>query len=489
MAKRDGRFTMSFAYPDGRTETHDIVRTVGSRRIQQYVANENGQYVRLPVAWDVDQNRWMNLSGSFFTADGDNFDKYRSSWDTNCIFCHNVKAQPNFNFQTRTADAEVAELGIACGACHGPGAEHADLQGSLPKKLLARLNGPTGGQMVSPREIDSDRATMICGHCHGQRLPEPRERIREIMSKGDPFNAGDDLSTMYRPIDRDTVIGHVSFATRFWTDGSPRLTAHEYQGLVGSACFTKGKPGDRISCLNCHTMHSGDIKGQIKPDMRTNVACTQCHQELADTAALTDHSKHQAGSAGSSCYACHMPEVVYGVQSFHPTHRITIPSPETTAAAAVPNACNVCHVDRSVNWAIVRSKELWPERYRSAEPSSDAQFDTAEGVRGLFAGDALTRALMADAVVKHSDASWYSPLLAEAFATENYAIVRYFAANGLAVFAPQLTKPDYLANTDSRRRQVEPFVRRIGPDASASTHKTSSDLIKRRKDVDIDVGE
>jgi hypothetical protein len=51
---------------------------------------------------------------------------------------------------------------------------------------------------------------MICGHCHGQRVPEPTDRIQTILTSGDPYNAGDDLRQFYRPISQTTKIGTVS---------------------------------------------------------------------------------------------------------------------------------------------------------------------------------------------------------------------------------------------------------------------------------------
>ena len=46
---------------------------------------------------------------------------------------------------------------------------------------------------------------MVCGHCHGQRVPEPFSRIQEVMSKGDPFNAKDDFIRQSLIIDPKTV--------------------------------------------------------------------------------------------------------------------------------------------------------------------------------------------------------------------------------------------------------------------------------------------
>ena len=489
MEKRGQAYFMNFAYPDGKTKSYKVERTVGSRRIEQYVTKQNGQYFRLPVAYDLMNRRWMSLNGSFFYPDGASFKQHFTQWDTNCVFCHNVKAQPNFDFQTRLAKTEVAELGIACGACHAQGAEHAELASSPAIRALWHLDDKADMKIVDPLKLDTDRSMMICGHCHGQRIPQPQDRIREILTKGDPFDAGEDLPSMYTPIHQDTSIGNVSFANRFWADGSPRLTAYEYQGVLDSACFKKGVPGNRINCLSCHTMHEGDIKGQITEEKTTNTACTQCHTELRETNAMVQHTKHAANSAGSSCYACHMPEVVYGVQTFHPTHRITVPDPSLTVEKAVPNACNQCHVDRSVNWAIDNSKELWPDRYHDLTASADPQFNIAEGVRGLFGGDALTRAMMANALSMRADPVWAEPFLLEAFEKDNYPIVRYFAANGLSSWHADRPKPDYFWSDEARSKTISQWWILNDPSRTAEVRRLGAGLRAVRKDVDLEVGE
>src|SRR4029453_8777589 len=237
---------------------------------------------------------------------------------------------------------------------------------------------------------------------HGQRVPEPLGRIEELLTRGDPFNAGEDLANFYRPVTQETVLksahGDVSFAPRLWANGSPRLSAYEYQGILRSACYTQGKVGERINCLNCHSMHGGDPKGLVTEETRGNAPCLKCHQQLNAGAAGEAHSRHADVAAAPRCYDCHMPKVVYGVMTFHPSHDITVPAPQLTAAQGVPNACNQCHLDKSGNWAIGQPRRLWPDRYKGRPPSGDAVFDLPEGPRALFMGDAVTRALAADAL-------------------------------------------------------------------------------------------
>ena len=497
MEKRGDTFSMTFNLPDGRIQTLKIDRTVGSRRIEQYLAKDEGQYTRLPVAYDLMNHRWIHLNGSFFYPDSENYFQHQAQWDANCVFCHNVKAQPHIDFKTRKFATEVSELGIACGACHGPGAEHADAALSLLTRTRWKLSESTNKQIVHPLKLAPERALMICGHCHGQRIPEPLDRIQAILTKGDPFNAGEDLGAYYRPITRDSHIGDVKFASRFWNNGSPRLTAYEYQGILRSRCFTRGEPGKQINCLTCHTMHGGDPKGQITELNRGNEPCLTCHPKFTRAQELTTHTNHAAESSGSRCYNCHMPRVVYGVMAFHPTHEITIPEPEETATAGVPNACNQCHLEKSVNWAINQTKRLWPDRYAASQASNDVQFDLPEQPRALFAGDALTRALAADALggggPEQPDPLWASPFLVEAF-NDKYPIVRFFAANGLsrAGVPWRLDKPDYLDTFESREVMLQRWreaTRICRADARLQAAVLAQRLRALRRDVDLEVGE
>lgn len=487
MERRGAAYYMTLTFTDGGTRLFTIERTVGSRRIEQYLTKEAGQFIRLPLAYDLANRRWISLNGSFFYPDGGDYFQHRAQWDGNCVFCHNVKAQPNLDFRTRQFDTEVAELGIACGSCHGPAAEHAQAATSPFTRTTWRLDRDEARLVVHPRKLDPERSMMVCGHCHGQRVPEPLDRIQEILGRGDPYDAGEDLTTFYLPVWRETKIGDYSFANRFWANGSPRLTAYEYQGILRSKCYTEGDRANRINCLSCHTMHSGEPKGQITEENRGNKPCLQCHQQFDGRDALQSHTKHKPDSAGSRCYNCHMPRVVYGIMSVHPTHEITAPDPALTATDAVPNACNQCHLDRSVNWSIEAVRGFWPARFALTMKSRDAQFDLPEGPRALFAGDALTRALAAEAL-GGSDPGWAGPLLAKAF-TDNYPIVRFFAANGLARGPWPLPKPDYLASAEARHVALNRWREMFDPSIRERVRALADRLRARRKDVDIEVGE
>ncbi len=486
MVHEGGRYWMKLTGADGKKQTLELVRSVGSRRIQQYLTKDGDRWMRLPVAYDLVQHRWMHLNGSFFHADGGAYTQHVAEWNANCVFCHNVKAQPGFDWNKKTWNTEVAELGIACGACHGPTGEHAQRALSPLTRYRWHLHDKSAPliAVTNPARLDSDRSAMVCGHCHGQRLPDPTDRIRPILSNGDPYDAGENLRKFYKPIQQDSHVGSYDFATRFWADGSPRLTAYEYQGLTRSACFTGGKPGARITCTSCHEMHGGDPRGQLTAAMKTNAACLQCHQQFAAPAQLIAHTKHGSSSTGSLCYNCHMPRIVCGVMSAHRTHDIEIPRPEETVRFNKPNACNQCHVDWSVNRTVAETKRLWPKTFDASQPGG-SKFDEPEGSRALFAGDAVLRALTA-AMIPANDTT--APLLLEGL-QDRYPIVRYFAANALAGEYPTLPKPDYLATDSEREKTLQSWYPHWSPAALQQAQQTRLRLSADRVEVDVEVGE
>lgn len=486
MVREGARYWMKLTDAEGKKQQLEIVRTVGSRRIQQYLTKNGDTWVRLPIAYDLMQHRWMHLNGSFFFPDGSDYKQHIAEWNVNCVFCHNVKAQPHLDWIDKSWRTEVAELGIACGACHGPAGEHAASALSPVTRYRWHLkdSGSPPLSVVNPARLDSDRSAMVCGHCHGQRIPDPPHLIRTMM-RADPYDPGKNLRDFYKPVQREDKVGPVSFASRFWQDGSPRLTAYEYQGLTRSKCFQAGTPGQRITCISCHEMHGGDPRGQLTEKMKTNAACTQCHEQFARPAQLVEHTKHPSESAGSLCYNCHMPSIVYGIMSAHRTHDITIPRPDETVRFGKPNACNQCHLDWSVNRTIAASQRLWPKAY-AGSTTGGPPFDEAEGERALFAGDAVMRALTAAAMTPATDAT--APFLLEAM-QDRYPIVRYFAANALAAQHPALPKPDYLAPADVRNETLRSWYPGWTPEALRAAKNVRERLSAGRTEIDVEVGE
>jgi predicted CXXCH cytochrome family protein len=250
------------------------------------------------------------------------------------------------------------------------------------------------------------------------------------MVHGDPYTAGDDLGQYTTPISAHSVLEGVDLAKRFWRDGTPRLTAYEYQGLLMSVDYQRGD----LTCISCHNAHGGDPRGMIDEEMRGPKACLQCHGALeADVPA---HTKHLAGSSGSDCYACHMPKIVYGVLDVHPTHRIQKPDPARAWRFDMPEACTVCHTNRTARWAAEEAHRLWGGELPEDVPAGDSAA-IAESLRALLGGDAVRRAVAVTALASERtyapaarERLWVLPFLVLTM-EDNYAAVRHFAYRGL----------------------------------------------------------
>ena len=311
--KKNDKYYFEYYNPQTKEllNTLEISRTVGSRRYQQYLAqtdNTQGNYYRLELLWHIEDARWVHLNGAFLGSDNQAFDSHTSIWNQNCIFCHNTGIQPNMtNYEDIIAQAKqgkalnlkrdsrfeshVADLGIACESCHANGQEHIALNQNPIRKYYLHLSDADDKSIVNPKKLSAKRSMDICGSCHGQRTPKTYELARQWMEKGPTYRPGDALQSHVNLVWQESFLNDSKsdiFKQRFWKDGTPRLTAYEYQGILQSECHIKGN----LTCNDCHSMHGGNPKGMIKSDMLTNKACANCHQQY-----LNDIEKtHRASS-------------------------------------------------------------------------------------------------------------------------------------------------------------------------------------------------
>ena len=385
-----------------------VALLVGSNRYQQYferVERKDGFVLRrLPMLWHIGEKRWKHMSEVFLNPDQANWHSQDAIWNENCIFCHNTGPKPGFvNYSAQPSrdkksfDSEVGELGISCEACHGPGRAHVEALDSPAERYAAHLSPDQDLAIVNPNKLPKEEATSVCGQCHGQRVPKTLAAVPEWLDKGPSFRPGDKLLDHVIPLRADTKLpgDRERIDLRFWADGTPRLSAYEYQGVTTSPCYTKGP----MHCGSCHTMHSGSVHGNLTEAMRSNAACLQCHEEIGRD--IQAHTHHEPEGSGSQCMDCHMPKMVYGILQIHRSHRIEIPDPASDAANGRPNACTLCHLDKSPVWAAKQRNELWglegqiPTKRRDTAP-----IELADGVASLLAGDAMQRVVYAQAFAR-----------------------------------------------------------------------------------------
>ena len=520
---RAGAFQMRFERADGRERwTAQVARTVGSRRYQQYLTRQGDTWLRLPVAWSVEEQRFMHMNGAFLTPDPErapgqaaiartDYDRHVTRWNDNCVYCHNVAPSPGLDPRDGSFDTHVAELGIACEACHGPASEHVAVNKNPLRRYALHLRPRSDPTIANPRRLPAERSAQVCGRCHGQRLSPDIEQVHRF---GDRFTPGEDLGSFSKPLFRDTTLSGEPgvFEPRFWPDGTPRLTAYEYQGLLLSKCGAEGN----FSCESCHAMHEGDRRGQLRPDRLGDAACTSCHAALREPEALRAHSHHAPEGAGARCLDCHMPRVVYGLVSAHRSHRIDSPAPTPLGTVGRPDACTLCHVERSVRWA-QDALETWrtASTVGAAGEAGEAA-TTPEVSRLLLAGDPIERAVAAAALgradVEESASAAPEaraaqrvaarlqarlPRLLDAMQHDRYPAIRAIAFRSLRglllAYDPRRAPArDAFTATDevaARERAIAALCSRLPPELTLALPAELSALRAQANDVAIFIGE
>ncbi|HEY2733457.1 MAG TPA: multiheme c-type cytochrome, partial [Polyangiales bacterium] len=209
-----GEFWMAFSSTQGEMRRVRVERSVGSHRYQQYLGREGSTYFRLPIAWDVSEQRFIHMNGAFLTADPEtlaadggitraDYDRHVTRWNDNCVFCHNVHPNPGLDPKRDEFRTSVAELGVACEACHGPGAEHVARNRDPVRRYWLQESGRPDPTIRDPARMSARASAQVCGRCHGQRITADIGRFER---EGDPFVPGDDLARYSRPLARDTSL-------------------------------------------------------------------------------------------------------------------------------------------------------------------------------------------------------------------------------------------------------------------------------------------
>jgi hypothetical protein len=166
--------------------------------------------------------------------------------------------------------------------------------------------------------------------------------------------------------------------------------------------------------------------------MRGNQACVQCHDQFENEQSLTAHTHHAAGSSGSECQNCHMPYTTYGLLKAIRSHTVDSPSVAVSVASGRPNACNQCHLDKTLAWAAEHLKA----NYGIAEPVlSEDERTVAASLLWLLRGHAGQRALAAwtmgwEPARQVAGGDWLAPYLSQLL-VDPYDAVRLVAHRAL----------------------------------------------------------
>jgi predicted CXXCH cytochrome family protein len=278
-------------------EADDAEFVIGVGRYAQRFVYEvdRGEYVVLPVEWDVTAGEWQPYGPVEEFPNDPAYD-----FGASCAGCHTTGLNAR---RVRWEDE-----GVECEACHGPGSIHVD-------------EAESAGDNPSDRELEDVRGAIvrspdpqICGQCH---------------VRGTEVEDGYPFPVEYIPggelIGEETfVLPGVTDETHWWASGHARMPNMQFNEWLNSAHATAlstmlASSAAKDECLQCH---SGDYRftertlaahedGEREGDppepvtldtAQFGVTCTTCHDfhmEDAETDFLL------ADEAYNICVDCH----------------------------------------------------------------------------------------------------------------------------------------------------------------------------------------
>ena len=408
----------------------------GSHHMQTcWVASRKGNLqFGVPFTYLFADRRWVPRNDTFLMDP--NLPPPFQLWNVNCIQCHATAGQPRPDEQdSELLATRVAEIGIACEACHGPAERHVAANNNPQRRYGLHHAATPDPTIINPARQASKTSAQICGQCHSIRHIPVTEDWRW---DGFHYRPGADLEPTVAVIRPKQHAGEAWFqerqtkdpqfvADRYWSDGMVRVSGRDYNGLIESPCYQRGE----LNCLSCHSLHEYTSNNhQLAARMESNHACLQCHAKFENK--IREHTHHAPGSSGSLCYNCHMPRTVYGLLSAIRSHQIDSPTVQSSLATGRPNACNLCHLDQTFAWS-ARHLNDW---YQTPVPTMTGEQQTiSAAVLWLLRGDAGQRALLAwhagwEPARQASGQRWLAPFLAPLL-DDPYSAVRYIAGRSL----------------------------------------------------------
>lgn len=311
-----------------------VEAVIGETPIRQYLITfPDGRYQIQGLTWDPHNKQWFNVFGDEDRNQGDwgHWSQQGMNWNSNCAWCHMTDFEKNYDLRTNSYASEWKIEGISCIQCHSGMKEH----------VAAARSGNYEPTLTEPNiELAMDN----CASCHARR--------EELTANG--FKAGEKFDEHFRLVLPD-------LPNAYFVDGKANEEDYVFASLKMSRMGHKG-----VSCLDCHNPHSHET---ILP-VEDNSLCMRCHATGLNEATIIDpvtHSQHPLNSAGNQCVSCHMPERLYMQRDARRDHGFTIPDPQLTIDYDVPNACQACHGDKTVEWARDAVESWFPHSERRQE--------------------------------------------------------------------------------------------------------------------------
>ncbi len=335
--KNGEEFYVNTEGPDGSMADFQVKYVFGVDPLQQYLIEfPGGRYQVLGVSWDAEQQRWYDMYPDQDIEAGDwlHWTRQAQNWNSMCAECHSTNLVKGYDPGSDSYKTTWSDIDVGCEACHGPGSKHLDWA-AVPE--MGRAESANFELTVVTRDMSSQQQADFCANCHSRRylLQAHEADNSELLDYAVPSLLQEGL---------------------YHADGQILDEVYVYGSFVQSKMFNSG-----VKCSDCHDVHS------LERHKEGNDLCLQCHQEKIYNS--SDHHFHKQFDQGKPsdgwlCVKCHMPEKPYMVIDWRADHSIRIPRPDLSAEIGVPNACNDCHSDKTVDWSMKYIDQWYGKRKR-----------------------------------------------------------------------------------------------------------------------------
>jgi tetratricopeptide (TPR) repeat protein len=329
MSEADGQFTLSVLQQNGEIDRYDLVGVIGYTPLRQYLAHLPGdKFQTISATYDVKEDRWVDVYQGEARMPGEwgHWANQGMNWNANCAYCHTTEYQKNFDYESNSYHSTWIQQGLACAECHT----------GLETHVAAVQNGDAHTGLSDLSTIQTEHN---CASCHSRR----DQLTANTFLPGDNYHDHFSLSLPDQP-------------NLYHHDGQILDEDFVYGSFQMSRMAHAG-----VSCSDCHNPHT------LKPilPIENNLLCMRCHAGGYEGVTVIEpltHSFHSEGSTGNMCVNCHMSKTTYMQVDPRADHAFLSPDPLLTKELGIPNACNKCHSDESVDWAIDWSEKWYGEQ-------------------------------------------------------------------------------------------------------------------------------
>ncbi|NQU87651.1 MAG: ammonia-forming cytochrome c nitrite reductase subunit c552, partial [Mariniphaga sp.] len=390
-----------------------IIWALGGKNVYYFLTSiGQGKLQTIPLAYDLRIKKWYNNPESavrhFPEGNPDEALPWKDrmyTFNTSCYSCHVSQLKTNYSLASDSYNTTWKEPGINCETCHGPSSEHVRIFRNLKEG-----EEPDNIGLIVTKTFTPEQHNASCAPCHAKMRP-----ITASFMPGDRYYDNYDLTTLEH--------------SDFYPDGRDLGENYTMTGWAMNECSIN-------SDMHCVTCHTSSGRTRFTGD-ESNFLCLPCHKDNVDNVSL--HSRHYEGSEGAVCINCHMPKTEFG-RMVRSDHSFRPPMPEATLKFESPNACNICHKDKSPEWAnqIVKTRKknqyqeetlFWAQLIKEARTGNWENLDQIlDIIKNDSYGEVVTNSFVRLLAGCDNEKKWDGLLLA---LNNSSPLVRSSAASGL----------------------------------------------------------